>query len=882
MQPGRTILHYRLSAKVGVGGMGEVWRASDTTLGRDVAIKLLPPAFAADPERLARFEREAKVLAALNHPNIAAIYGLHDGDGDGERFLAMEWVPGDDLAARIEAGAVPLDEAVDIARQIADALEAAHEQGIVHRDLKPANVRLTPEGKVKVLDFGLAKALDPAGSVPAPASDTRLSPTVTSLGTVAGMILGTAAYMSPEQARGRPADRRADIWAFGVVLFEMLTGRRLFEGETISDTLAAVLKTEPDLTLLPARTPPALRRLLQRCLDRDPRQRLRDIGEARVLLSHELEEATLAATEGRRRRPWMPFALGALAILGVLAINALRSPAPLPARVRKFTIDVGKMESRAGREFQISPDGSRLAYVSTRGIELRDLGEAQSKLLVPATQLVTGESGVTPFWSRDSASIAYASRGSLWKVAAAGGTPIAICRLPGEWIGGAWLADDTIVFAATRGPMYHVAARGGDPSVLIPLGKEELDFHEPSVLPDGRSLVYAVHRSVGVDTLEMLSDEERHVVLRVDPNRANVQDNPQIVNNPTYSPSGHLLYERNQGNPGLWAVPFSVVSGETSGEPFLVAADMGFPSVSSDGTLVAARLLDNRSGQLLLVSRAGRVERTIGTAQLGTSQPRYSADGRRLAYVATDGPASEIFLWDFASERKMRLSNTPEPEDCPAWIPGTQRLAFSAPAARCRSVFAMNADGTGTRELLAPNATQPTFAPGGREFVYTTTCSERRGIDRAVIGEKQVTPLVDAAAGIAFPELSPDGRYLAYRTWEGGRPQLCVTRYPSMDGRWTLAETSFAARWAADGSQLYYFESAPERLVAVPVRLDPVFDPGVPRTLFELEPLGILASQSFDVAPDGQSFVVVRAEGDADSTSKILLVENWFEEFRKN
>ncbi len=876
---------YEILGQLGAGGMGEVWRARDAALDREIAIKILPASVAGQPERLARFDREARVLASLNHPNIAGIYGFHEsppstGSGQAVRFLAMELVPGEDLSDRIARGALPVEEAIEIARQVAEALETAHEQGIVHRDLKPANVRVTPGGQVKVLDFGLAKALDPGAAMAG--DDIAMSPTITSLGTVAGVLLGTAAYMSPEQARGKPADRRADIWAFGVILFEMLTGSRLFAGETVSDTLAAILKTDLDFGALPPVTPPAVRNLVRRCLERDPRQRLRDIGEARVLLSGGLEAGAPPARPTARSRASLAWGLFAIAAVAAAALGAafwLRPAAPARGaklHVRKFTIETAVVPADNTRSVEISPDGTRLVFESDRGIELRDMGETSPHLLVPAADLPARQKKATPFWSRDGATIGYASGGSLWKIPATGGSPTVVCKLPGDWNGGVWLSDDRIAFATTRGPMYRVAARGGDPEILLPLAeKGELDFHQPSVLPDGESLLYTVHRNAGVDTIEMLRGGKRTVVLRVDPGRANVQDSPHVVNVPYYSPSGHVLYQRHLGNPGLWAVPFSVQKGATTGEPFLVAAGMGFPSVAVDGTVVCAGLPRAGAGQLILVGRDGAIERALGEPMPELGSPSFSPDGRRLLFAAAEQQSRDLYLWDIDEGRKTRLTTTPEPEDDPVWIPGGDRIAFSAPAETCRSVFAMNADGTGARELLAKSATSACFHPGGKEFVYETFCEDRRGLNRMVVGSGAPVPLVDAPAGIDSPALSPDGRYLAYRNWEGGNPQIYVSRYPSMDGRWFVATTYSPPRWASGGSEILCVDGQSGRMISVPVRLDPVFSTGTPRPLFDAAALAE-PSARFDVSPDGKRFVLVREKEGDHPERRILVIENAF------
>jgi dipeptidyl aminopeptidase/acylaminoacyl peptidase len=444
------------------------------------------------------------------------------------------------------------------------------------------------------------------------------------------------------------------------------------------------------------------------------------------------------------------------------------------------------------------------------------------------------------------------------------------------------MSDDTIAFATTRGPMYRVPAHGGDPVVLLPLQpKQELDFHNPSVLPDGRSLIYPVHRPTGVDTIEMLRDGKRTVILRVDTSAFNVQDSPQIVNEPFYSPTGHILYQRDQGNEGVWALPFSLERGAATGDPFLVAAGMGSPSVSADGTLIYTGLNAVTSGQLLLVARDGKAERTLGGSQLLLSPSQFSSNGRRLLYVAAERQTRDAYVWDFDADKATRLTDTPESEGEPTWIPGGNRIAFSAPTGSCRAVFSMNADGTGTRELLAKQAAEPSFTPDGKEFVYATVCQERRGLDRVIVGRPEVTPLIDAPAGIDLPALSPDGRFLAYRSYAGGKPEIYITRYPSMDGRWLLTTTVSACRWSTDGKEIFYIDGPPFRMMAAPVQLGPVFSSGTPRALFDLAPIGVAPFGDFTVSPDGKRFAMVRGTGTADKQRNIVVVENWFEEFRK-
>ena len=555
-----------------------------------------------------------------------------------------------------------------------------------------------------------------------------------------------------------------------------------------------------------------------------------------------------------------------------------------PPVVRKFAIETRVESGTYGnaRWVEISPDGSRLAFQSERGLEVRELSSLESRLLVPASDLANGANGAAAFWSPDGASIAYAALGSLRRVAVAGGAPRTICKLAGDENGGVWMADDMIVFTTTRGPMYRVRAGGGDPEVILsPDPKEELDFHQPSALPDGRGLVYSVHRLRGVDTIEMLRDGKRSVVLRVDSGPINLQDSPQIVNVPFYSPTGHLLYQRDQGNVGLWALPFSIEKGVATGEPFLVAPGMENGSVANDGTLVYSGKAGSVSAQLTLVSRDGKLERTLGEALPDLRVGTFSADGRRLLYEAAERQASDLYVWEFDGDRGARLTNTPEAEYEPVWIPGSGRVAFSAPSESCRAVFGMNADGTGARELLVEKASEPWFAPGGGELVYTSTCQKSHGVNRFEIAQKSDSPLLDAAAGIDSATLSPDGRYLAYRSWEGGKAQLYLTRYPSLDGRWLVAEAESVLRWARDGSEVYYLSPSPDRMMAAPVRLDPVFSIGEARPLFELAPLGVPRQSRFDVSPDGRRFAMIRETAPSENKGKIVVVENWFEEFRK-
>ena len=556
LSPGARLGAYTVVAPLGAGGMGEVYRATDTKLGRDVAIKILPSEVAQDPERLARFRREAQLLASLNHPNVAAIHGLEEAEG--QLFLVLELVEGEDLAQRLKRGAIPVDEALALARQVAEALEEAHEKAIVHRDLKPANVKVTPDGKVKVLDFGLAKAWSGEVGGVTSSADFSQSPTLARTGSAAGIILGTAAYMSPEQARGKGVDRRADIWAFGVVLYEMLTGRRLFDGETVTDVLAAVVRQEIGWEGLPPGTPASVRRLLARCLDRDPRQRLRDIGEARVALAStggpEPAGSGVPAPEGGRghsRGLWL--ALGAGGLLAVLALGGLlqwpgRSrPAPqrpgrtlvLPAPGR--TLD----DSQA-----ISPDGRWVAYTAAGALWIRDLGETQAR------EVRDSRGARRPFWSPRSDAVAFATDVAVLKVSLQGDRPVELCRFSGgEFTGGAWSATKGIVFTTSRanwnGDVLRVSEAGGEPEILTRADpkKRERRLADPHFLPDGRSLLFTVITFDANDGEIALDRDGVRTLLGLGDGSTR----------PAYSATGQVVFTRSTGiERSLWAQPFSL------------------------------------------------------------------------------------------------------------------------------------------------------------------------------------------------------------------------------------------------------------------------------------------------------------------------------------
>ena len=871
VSPGRMLSHYRLIEKIGEGGMGLVWKALDTTLDREVAVKILPDVFSDHPERLARFEREAKLLASLNHPNIAVIHGLHEADG--LRFLAMELVSGEDLAQRLARGPLPLEEALRTAKQVAEALETAHENGVIHRDLKPANIQLTPDGQVKVLDFGLAKAFeaDPASTGTSP----TMSPTLTSAGTVAGMILGTAAYMSPEQARGQAVDKRSDIWAFGSVLYEMLTGRQAFAGDTVSDTLAGVLKIDPDWDALPAGTPRRIRRLLARCLHKDPKQRLHDVADVRIVIEEALsgapeedvaiEAAPQPGIARRERVVWIGALVLVAAAAGVLAW--MLKPAN-PPPLRKFELAIQNLEGGYPVPPVISPDGSRLAYIAESKLWVRDLDQLESRE-------VAGSDGArAPFWSPDGAFVAYAANGKLWKVPAEAGQSILICDLPGTLDAGAWGPEDRIVFTPSTGPMYEVSARGGDPRALLETEQEkETDFHKPHFLPDG-SILFAVHRFEGIDTLAVYDGKQRKVLLQVEGAR---------LDRPLYSPTGHILYHRATSNDGVWAAPFSVAKLELTGEPFMVAPAGNWPSASTDGTLIYMRGAGTSVGQLVWVDRQGKVEGNIGQPQPGLVLfPAISPNQRRVAVAANENENWDVWIHDADRGTRTRLTFDPAQEFSSDWSAAGERLVYSSGQIPSNfDLLTRAADGTGDRSTLTAGY-YPTVSPDGKLAAYTLRGEETQD-DLWYVpldGDPEPTVFLQTPAREREPQLSPDGRYLAYSSDESGRSEIYLKKFPGGEGKWQVSvDGGRYPRWSRTSGELFFRNE--DTLMVVEVSTEPSVMLGTPRELFSGRPNGLLfqPARRYDVAADGQRFVMVQQVGESVEAPGITVVENWFAEF---
>ena len=861
--------------------MGEEWRATDTSLDRDVAIKILPPALSTDAERLARFEREAKVLASLNHPNVATVHGYHDAGG--VRFLVMELVPGETLEERLRRGPMPVDEAVAVAKKIAEGIEYAHERGIVHRDLKPANVKLTGDGGVKVLDFGLAKAIsgDPTASM-GPTSTPTVIPTLTSVGTVAGMILGTAAYMSPEQARGTGVDRRADIWAFGAVLWEMLTGKRLFEEETVSDTLAAVLRAPVEWEGLPASLPPGLVRLLKRCLERDPKKRLRDIGEARFVLESPMEEAApVSAPAPQPRRSiartviWAAASVVmALALVAVLAIA--KGPVKTEAPIVRFNIG-GSEKLTALAWPRISPDGTMIAF-QARGesgktsIWIRHLDAFEAQEL-PGTETASRH-----WWSPDSRYLAFFIGNQLKKVAITGGP----AQLIGEGEGGAdgtWGEGGTILFDGRAvDPIHRVDASGGKftQATTPDAAKGEAGNAWPFMLPDGKHFLYlAMPSSPDKKAMIMAAELGKPEAKAVVPTNSRVE----------YA-SGHILYVLDNT---LVAQRFDPDKLEVEGDPVPIAERIGFDSngasgfsVSTTGTLVYVAGVAAGNADLIWVDRTGREIGRVGEAG-AYRDITLSPDGTRLAYgLAEERSQSEnIWIRDLRRDVASRLTFGAGAEFWPVWSPDGARIAYAGEENGSVGLFEKDAGGTGSERAVYADDTGPLGpADWSRDGAWISLnclpASRRFQIKLFSLRDRR---LVDFAVGDATQvggRFSPDGRYLAYTSNESGTREAYVQTIPPGGGKWQISSGGATGiQWRADGKELF-FTTATDEFVAVPVEGGAGFEPGLPKPLFK-RPLSRTSSTTvgarWAVSTDGQRFLINAGRETRGADFSVVL--NW-------
>jgi Tol biopolymer transport system component len=887
---------YEILAPIGAGGMGEVYRARDSKLGRDVAVKVLPAALANDADYMARFQREAQVLAALNHPNIAHIYGLEESDGG--RALAMELVEGPTLEERIRQKPLALNEALGIAKQIAEALEAAHERGIVHRDLKPANVKVTPEGVVKVLDFGLAKTAD-AGNTSGEAVN---SPTLTMRATQAGIILGTAGYMAPEQAAGKPVDKRADIWSFGVVLSEMLTGRQMFEGETISHTLAHVLTATLDFSRLPATTPAVIRDLLRRCLDRDVKTRLQAIGEARIVIQRWLtnpmsETAVVGIAPSRSRFGWVVAAVVSLT-LAALAFIHFREKPPV-AEVVRFQIPAPEKNHFAFGAY-LSPDGYRIAFPATSQdgrtvLWIHSLDSLESRPLA-------GTEGVIDplFWSPDSRFIGFTVSRKLKKVDASGGPPQTVCDLPRPWRGGAWSRNGVIVFAVAGQGLMRVSEDGGAASPLTTLdsSRQEVYHAVSSFLADGRHFVYQ-RFSTAV--------EKSGIYLGSLDGKPEQQGSKRLVatdSSAAYAPSadaalGHLLFVR-EGS--LIAQAFDARRLELAGEAVPITEDLpdlGPPTFSVSATDVLAYRTAVAAGisttQLTWFDRAGKMLGTIGEpGQYPTVA--LSPDGTRVAVSRNDPQAegrggsrgnTDIWLYEFSRGTSARLTFDPGSDWMAVWSPDGRRIIFSSNRDGYMNLYQKVSSGAGNEEVLLKS--------NEAKFAYDWSQDGRFLLYRVVVGQKsdlwvlpltgeghKPMPYLQSESNAHQARFSPDSRWIAYTSAESGKSEVYVRPFPTASGgKWMVSKGGGGQpRWRRDGKELFYI-SADSKMMAVEVAAaSRTFQPGIPKALFAAPISGgaaITNTTRYDVTADGKKFLIdsLPTETTSAQSSPITVVLNW-------
>jgi serine/threonine-protein kinase len=881
LAPGTRLGSYDVTAQIGAGGMGEVYRARDSKLDRDVALKVLPAALAQDPERLARFEREARTLAQLNHPNIAAIYGVEDSTAT--KALVMELVEGPTLADRIALGPLPLDEALPILRQLAEALETAHEQGIVHRDLKPANIKVRADGTVKVLDFGLAKALEPAGAA-AGAGVSQFATITTPAMTQAGVILGTAAYMSPEQARGKPVDRRTDIWAIGCVLYEMLSGQRPFEGETVSDVLSAVLRAEPDWSRVPATTPPAISTLMRRCLRKETRQRLADASSIRLEIDDAPAAATAPARSGSRPLTLRTAVLVAAvaAIAAAAASDWWRSRGATPAAVPFARVAVplpSGTELRPGASAVVSPDGSTLAFVADRDgiadLYLRRLADAEARVVKDT------RGAAAPFFSPDSETVAFFVGNTLKRLSTKTGviTTIASSLLPI----GDWAPDGRIISVAAgerprpnaTATLAVIPAGGGEPRLVkLKSAPDTALVRFVSWLPGGTSVLVATAdeaNDTSVKVVSLESGESRTLLER--------------GASPRYLPTGHLVFIEEGV---LKAVPFSPSTLDIGGEPVDVLSGVrqqtfnltGAFSCSSAGSCAYAAGGTTRSRTVVTIDRAG-TQRALGRPPNSYTNPRFSPSGDRILWWIEQRDC-EIEVFDVARESIVRLKPAID-SHFPTWTPDGREISFDARNEQqgAYALYTVAADGSGKAQplLSMPSGLTPlasmSWSPQ-RVLVFNyqgDLWTMRRG-------DTEPKRIEETRASELTPVFSPDGRWIAYTSEDDGTFDVYVRPFPGPGERHVIsAGGGTEPVWARNGRELFFRNG--DRYMVVDISTIPTFTASRPRLMFTVRTPNAPGRTGYDVSPDGQTFVMTDPGEDERAAGQVMLLQNWFEELKR-
>ena len=893
IEPGIRLGPYEIVSAIGAGGMGEVYRARDGRLNRDVALKVLPEAFSRDPQRMARFEREARLLASLNHPNIAAIYGLEESDS--APALVMELVEGPTLADRIRAGPIPLDEALPIARQIADALEFAHDNNVIHRDLKPANIKVKADGSVKVLDFGLAKAMSEEMSE----TDMSNSPTLSIAATQQGVILGTAAYMSPEQARGRKVDRRTDIWAFGVVLYEMLTGRQAFGGEDVSLAMASVMKSDPEWNRLPQEISPTLRNVLQRCLQKDPKQRLRDMGDVRLALDGAFETGKVAHAEagaaaGARSigRAALLLSTGALLLGGVIAGIAgwMIKPEPTAARlVTRFAYDLpqGQQFNNIGRTVMaLSPDGSRFVYNTLQGLYLRSMDQLDAHL-IPGTEA----SLTNPFFSPDGQWIGY-WQGQLKKIAIGGGAALNIGPATNPY-GVSWALDNTIFFAQPEG-IRRVSANGGTPELVIKAGEGE-QMDGPQLLPGGEWVLFAVKKgNVGWD--------EAHIVVQSLKTKER-RDIWQGGSDAHYVSSGHIVYALNDN---LFAIPFDLSKLSAKGSPIPVAQGIfralsGLTASANYGVSDSAESLvyvNGSEGSVTIswMDREGNFTPLRKTVS-HYSDLAFSPDGKRLA--VTDGSyfsgdKADIWIDDLERDSLTRLTFNGASR-YPFWTPDGQRIVYASLDNGVLNLWWTRADGSGGPQRLTESSVDRfpgSWRPDGKILAFfQRTESNNDILTLPIEGDEksgwkpgQAVPFANSRFQEILPAFSPDGRWLAYTSDESGRLEVYVRPFPGPGGKWQVSTGGgLKPMWSPNGKELFYNTVDNNKImVASYTASADTFRAGTPQLWSASQFTSVGQTFNNSLHPDGKRFAVLKtADTGVPATVRVNIVLNWLEELKQ-
>jgi len=863
---GTKIAHYQITAHLGSGGMGQVYEATDSKLHRQVAIKVLPEGFATDSDRVARFEREARVLASLNHPHIASVYGFEESEG--RNYLVMELVTGETLAQRIDRGRMPMDEALPIAKQIAEALEAAADKGLVHRDLKPGNIKIDQDGQVKLLDFGLAKAF----ATESTSSNLSNSPTLSAAATNAGVILGTPSYMSPEQARGATVDPRTDIFAFGCVLFEMLTGRQAFPGENVSDIVAAILKTEPDWNGLPPETPATIRRLLRRCLNKDRRLRLQSAGDARIELEEAqaepptVEHSAPRSSPHRERFAWL-LSVAAIVAAAVFAFLYFRRPAELPLTFLEITTPA----TPDPISLAISPDGRQLAFVAYEGsasrLWVRRLDSATA-------QAIVGTDGASyPFWSPDSRSIGFFATGKLKRLDLGVGQP-RILADASEGRGGTWNSDDVILFSPRPGlGLYRVSGSGGD---AVPLNTAP-STRFPQFLPGGRQFIFLL---VGVDAPP----------IRTTGAYLGSLDSPQTKLLTTTDTAAKfmapdwLLFTRGGT---LVAQRFDISRGEVTGKPILVAdaVSMDLNVFATAVSVSTAGVVAYRSGnvtrrQLMWFDRSGVPGDRIGSPdENDLLDTELSPDGRQVAIVRLLQNLRSIWLVDVSRGILSRFTDEPANTVNPRWLPDGKRISFQSSRKKNAGIYIRPSAGLAGEEFLTPAGIPEDWSPDGRFLAFAK--SDPSTINDIWIqpfeGDRKPSPFANTKYDEVMAQFSPDGRWIAYRSNESGRPEVYVQAFPGPGSKLRVStDGGTEPRWNPNGKELFYISPDAKMIAASVTSSGAGLEIGKPVPLFQTRIVRGGTSdvtQQYDVSRDGRFLINVPA--DEAFTSPVTLLFNW-------